>query len=446
MKKRIAAAMLAVVMAFGLTACGGGSASGTDSQSGQAGQAGTSGKTDGEVKELTFWYQDNKLMVPYVQQRVDEFNKDYEGTYHLSVEFIPRGSAYAYEDKVNAAASAGILPDILSMDGVNVSNYAANGIVVPITKYITEESRNDMMPSMVIQNTYENEMYAIGLNEATCLFFYNKDVFEANGFRIPTSMEDAYTWSEVYDMAKQVGTPEMAGVKIIMDKGEGIIYGLSPFWISAGAPLVSEDGSACTGYINSEKSIETAAYLQKFFTEKLANIDPTPTEFQDGKAAMWISANISQVSGFEKDYPDFKWGATYLPRYDSGEVSAPCGSWAAGITKNCKDPDGAFLALDYLTNKDAARFYSDNAGYPSARQSSYENNEKWSSYPYNMAAEQLFKAAVPRPKTPIYTVLSPKFSETMLDIFTGSDPKESLDSLAEYVDAEYVRFQNSLGK
>ena len=63
-----------------------------------------------------------------------------------------------------------------------------------------------------------------------------------------------------------------------------------------------------------------------------------------------------------------------------------------------------------------------------------------------MAAEQLFEAAVPRPKTPIYTVLSPKFSETMIDIFTGSDPKESLDALAEYVDAEYVRFQNSLGK
>ena len=52
MKKRIAAAMLAVVMAFGLTACGGGSASGTDSQSGQAGQAGTSGKTDGEGTDI----------------------------------------------------------------------------------------------------------------------------------------------------------------------------------------------------------------------------------------------------------------------------------------------------------------------------------------------------------------------------------------------------------
>lgn len=435
----IASVILTAVMTCAVAACG-------QKENASSGDGSTAQSTETGVQELSFWYQDNKLMVPYVQQRVDDFNKEYEGKYHLNVEFIPRGSAYAYEDKVNAAASAGILPDILSMDGVNVSNYAANGIVVPITSYITEDSKNDMMPSMVLQNTYENEMYAIGFTEATCLFFYNKDIFEEHGFRVPQSMEDAYTWTEIYDMAKEVSTPEMAGIKIIMNKGEGIPYGLTPLWLSAGAPLVSEDGSTCDGYLNSDKSIETAAYLQRFFTEKLANIDPTPTEFQDGKAAMWIAANVSEITGFEKDYPDLNWGATYLPRYDSGEVSAPCGSWAAGITKNCKDPEAAFIALDYLTNKESARLYSDNAGYPSARQSSYEDNEQWSSYPYNMAAEQLFEAAVPRPKTPIYTVLSPKFSEAMLDVFTGSDPKESLDTLAEYVDAEYVRFQNSLGK
>lgn len=61
-----------------------------------------------------------------------------------------------------------------------------------------------------------------------------------------------------------------------------------------------------------------------------------------------------------------------------------------------------------------------------------------------MAKEQLFEAAIPRPKTPVYTVLSSKFAETMLDIFTGSDPKESLDALAIYIDEEYARFQSSM--
>lgn len=434
-------AILAAGIVLSLAACG---SSASSSDSGGNTQEPGEKVEAGEIQEISFWYQDNKLMMPYIQQRVDEFNLEYEGVYHLSVEFIPRGSAYAYEDKVNSAAAAGILPDLLSTDGPNISNYAANGILVPITGYISEESKADMMPSSVLQNTYLNELYAISLNEATCLFFYNKDIFEANGFRIPTDMNDAYTWTEVYEMAKQVATPEMAGIKIVMNKGEGIPYGLSPLWLSAGAPLTSEDGSTCEGYINSERSIETATYLQRFFTEKLANIDPTPTEFQDGKAAMWIAANVGEITGFEKNYPDLNWGATWLLRYDEGKVSAPCGSWAVGISKNCKNPDAAFVALEWLTNSESARLYCDNAGYPAARKSAYEDNEKWENYPYNMAKEQLFEVAVPRPKTPIYTVLSPKFSEAMIDIFTGSDPKESLDSLAEFVDAEYVRFQNSI--
>ena len=164
---------------------------------------------------------------------------------------------------------------------VLVSNYAANGIIVPITSYVSEESKNDMLPSTVLQNTYQNDMYTVSFNEAVSLFYYNKDVFEEHGFRIPEGIDDAYTLDEVYEMAKEVSTPEMVGIKIIMNKGEGLIYGLSPLFDSAGAPLVSEDGSKADGYINSEKSVETAVKLQKFFDDKLANIDPTPTEFQD---------------------------------------------------------------------------------------------------------------------------------------------------------------------
>lgn len=398
-----------------------------------------------KATELTMWYQDNKLMMGSIQARADAFNQKYSGKYHLKVEWIPRGTAYAYENKVNSAASANILPDLLALDGPNVSNYAANGIIIPITKYIGARSKADMMPSMVLQNTYLHDMYAIGLNEATCLLFYNKDVFTKHNFKIPTDMKNAYTWTEIYEMAKKIATPKMAGIKIIMNKGEGISYGLTPFWISAGTALTSEDGSKCNGYLNSPQGVKAAAYLQKFFKEKLANIDPSPTEFEDGKAAMWI-ANVSVISGFQKNYPNLHWGATYMPRYDKGECSAPCGSWALGISRDCKHPKAAFIALNWMTNAESARLYSDKAGYPAARRSAYRNNEKWSTYPYNMATEQLLKVAVPRPKTPIYTVLSPKFSETMLDIFTGADPQSSLDSLAQYVDAEYVRFQSSKKK
>lgn len=403
----------------------------------------SSGKASGEeVKEITMWYQENATMIPAFNQRVEDFNKEYEGKYHLTIEFIPRGSSYAYEDKVNSAAAAGILPDLLSLDGPNLSNYAANGIIIPITSYVSEESRADMLPSTVLQNTWQNDMYAVSFNEAVSLFYYNKDVFEEHGFRIPEGIEDAYTLDEVYEMAKEVSTPEMVGIKIIMNKGEGLIYGLSPLFESAQAPLISEDGTKAEGFINSDKSVEIASDLQRFFTEKLANIDPTPTEFQDQKAAMWIAGNVNQVVQF-KDFPDLNWGATYLPKTGDSMVSN-CGSWTLGISKDCKDPEAAYVALDFMTNSDSTRLYGEIGGYPPARKSAYENNSQWDEYPYNLAKEQLFEAAVPRPKTPVYTVLTSKFAEALLDIFTGSDPKESLDAVAAYVDDEYARFKESV--
>ncbi len=442
MKKRYLALAMGTALTAALVAgCGSGTGSTSDSASGTSGEE-TNQEAESGVKEITMWYQENASMIPAFDQRVADFNEEYAGQYHLTIEYIPRGSSYAYEDKVNSAASAGILPDLLSLDGPNLSNYAANGIIIPITDYVSEESKEDMLPSTILQNTYQNDLYAVSFNEAVSLFFYNKDVFEAHGFRIPASMDEAYTLDEVYEMAKEVATPEMAGIKIIMNKGEGLIYGLSPLFDSAGAPLISEDGTKTEGYINSDKAVEVATSLQRFFTENLANIDPTPTEFQDGKAAMWIAGNTGQIPQFE-DFPDLNWGASWLPRVGENMVSN-CGSWTLGISKDCKDPDAAYVALEFMTNTESTRLYGEVGGYPPARKSAYEDNTQWDEYPYNIAKEQLFEAAVPRPKTPVYTVLTSKYAEALLDIFTGSDPKESLDAVAAYVDEEYARFVDSM--
>ena len=201
MKKRYLALAMGTALTAALVAgCGSGTGSTSDSASGTSGEE-TNQEAESGVKEITMWYQENASMIPAFDQRVADFNEEYAGQYHLTIEYIPRGSSYAYEDKVNSAASAGILPDLLSLDGPNLSNYAANGIIIPITDYVSEESKEDMLPSTILQNTYQNDLYAVSFNEAVSLFFYNKDVFEAHGFRIPASMDEAYTLDEVYEMA-----------------------------------------------------------------------------------------------------------------------------------------------------------------------------------------------------------------------------------------------------
>lgn len=425
--------LLVVLFMAGFTGFANGSKDGT---------AEVSVNSNGE-KEISMWYYEKKVMIPGFDKRVADFNEMYKGQYHLTIQYIPRGSSYAYEDKVNSAAFTNSLPDLLAMDGPNVANYAANGIILPLDDFISEENKADLMPSIVIQGTYDNRLYAIGLNESSCALLYNKNIFKERGYRIPTSIEDAYTWDELYKMAKEISTPGCVGIKLIMDKGEGIPYGLSPFWEMNGASFTSADGTVCSGYINSEGGLEAARYLQRFFTEGLANIDPSPTELQDGKCAMWI-ANSGHLKGLLKSYPDFPIGVTYYPVTNNHSAASPCGSWALGISKNVKDLEAAAVALEFMTNAESTRTYSTTGGYPPSRKSNYTDNEMWSTMPFQIFSEELFSTAVPRPRTPVYTVLSPKFSEAFLDMCSGSDVKESLDDLAAYVDAEYARFMSSL--
>ena len=82
-----------------------------------------------------------------------------------------------------------------------------------------------------------------------------------------------------------------------MDKGEGLIYALEPFFLENGATFVSDDGSKAEGYVNSEAMVEAMNYLNKFIQEGIANIDPVKDEFLNGKAATMLggSWNIADL-------------------------------------------------------------------------------------------------------------------------------------------------------
>ena len=65
---------------------------------------------------------------------------------------------------------------------------------------------------------------------------------------------------------------------------------------------------------------------------------------------------------------------------------------------------------------------------------------EYNEYPRSLFKEQLMETGHPRPRTPSYSVLSAGFSEAMVNIFTGVDPKEALDKVAEDTDKDYNKY------
>jgi fructooligosaccharide transport system substrate-binding protein len=403
------------------------------------GSADTDGAGAGNEKVVTIWSPtDEPAIEEWWVTAIAAFNQEHEGEIELKREAIVRADSYAYEDKINAAITSNDLPDILYVDGPNISNYAADGIIVPIDTYFTADDLNDFVDSIKVQGTYDGQLFALGATESSVALYYNKDMTDAAGIVMPDKLEDALTWSEYREIAAKLTTTDVVGTNIIMDKGEGLPYVMEQFWISNGTDFVSEDGSVAEGYINSEKGIEAATFLNGLIQDGYANVEPMQQEFHNGKCATMLGGSW-EVATLETSFPDLNWGVTYFPVADNGGINAsPTGDWAVCMTKNA-DADAAGKVVAYLLNQENVTTYAEAVAKLPTRISSYETLTIYDEYPRSLFKEQSLNTGHPRPRTPGYTVLSPGFSEAMINIFTGAGIKESLDEVAADFDSNYQK-------
>ncbi|MFT8359087.1 ABC transporter substrate-binding protein [Bifidobacterium aquikefiri] len=424
MKKKLIAGILTIAaLGAALSGCGGTDASGTGA--------------DGAVKVTIWGPVDTDAAEAWWEEKIPEFNKAHKGKIELSREAIIRADSYAYEDKVNAAVTSNDLPDILYVDGPNVSNYAANGIIQPIDSIFPEAELTDFVDSVKVQGTYDGELYAMSATESSVGLYYNKDMTEAAGIEVPTKIEDAWTWSEYYDAAKKLTKDGVLGTNVIMDKGEGIPYALEPFWVSNGTDYISEDATTADGYINGEKSVEAVNFLNKLIKEGIAPLEPLQDAFGNGTVATLLGGSW-EIANLETNFPDLNWGLTYYPVADNnGKNASPTGDWAATITASSEKYDEAAEVMTWLMNEENVTSYAKVLSKLPTRNSSYETLTEFNEYPRSIMKEQSMVSGSPRPRTPSYTVLSTGISEALLNIFSGADVQTELDALAQEYDEDF---------
>ncbi len=222
------------------------------------------------------------------RESVESFNEAYDGTYFADIEFVPRNdSGGGYSDKVNASVMAGGLPDVLTVDGPNVSAYAANGIIQPLAD-LTEEEESEYLPSIIEQGTVNGDLYALGVMESSVGFYYNKDIIEEAGIEIPDA-DDPWTWSEFLDILEELKPlmDEKDGYPLDMTfpVGETSIYYYAPFVWSGGGELVSDDGLTVDGYFNSDQTAAAMEYFRTIVENEYMSEAPIDHLFESGRAA-----------------------------------------------------------------------------------------------------------------------------------------------------------------
>lgn len=386
-----------------------------------------------EPEELTIWvHETDSEEGKLYKQLVDEFNEKYDGTYHATLSQIARsGDAGGYDDKVNAAISNGGLPDVFTVDGVTVAQYADAEAIVPIEDYFTEDELSDFNPSIIQQGTYDGKLYTLGTMDSSVGIFYNKDMFEKAGIE-PATAENPWTLAELEDAAAKLTTDDCYGITMSQDaKDETVIYFFLPLIYSQGSSVLDEDGETADGYLNGDATKNVFNWIKEMVDNGYASATPAENSFELGQAAMaltgsWEPGNLAKY--------DINWGLMPMAIYDEdSEPASACGSWTFAMSSNCSDEhkDGAAELIRFMTSTDAsARMYEANA-MPPARTSAFDQIEAFNEEPLSVFNYQLQNTAKARPVSVNYPILSNQFATALQNVLTGMDVEEALDQAVE---------------
>ena len=386
-----------------------------------------------DAEELTIWVHETDSPEGQLYKTlIDEFNKEYEGTYHATLTQIARsGDAGGYDDKVNAAITNGGLPDVFTVDGVAVAQYADANAIVPIGDYFKEDELADFNPSIIQQGTYNDELYTLGVMDSSVGVFYNKDMFEKAGIE-PATAEKPWTLAQLEDAAKKLTTDDCYGITMSLDaKDETCIYFFLPLIYSQDSSVLDKDGETAEGFLNGDATKNVFNWIKDMADNGYASATPAENSFELGQAAMaltgsWEPGNLAKY--------DINWGLMPMPVYDENSTPASaCGSWTFAMSSNCSDEkkEGAAELIRFMTSTDAsARMYEANA-MPPARSSAFEKIDAFNEEPLNVFSYQLQNTAKARPVSVYYPVLSNQFATALQNVLTGMEVDEALDQAVE---------------
>ena len=434
--------LLLVLLCLNITGC---SLSGSDKKS----YSGKEGYDDGE-EVITMWVhviQETPEGQAYAQS-VNEFNEKFNGKYYLDVEFVPRNeSGGGYSDKVNASVISGGLPDIITVDGPNVSSYAANNIIQPLAE-MSDEELSKYLPSIIEQGTINGKLYSLGVMESSVGFYYNKDIIKKLGIEIPP-MDDPWTWSELLEVCEKAKGYFDDGDGYVIDMpfpaGETTIYFYAPFIWSNGGDFVSEDGLKVDGVFNSKKNEQPLEYFKTLIDKGYVSKVDIEDLFESGRAAFLFDGAWS-INRITENFPDINLGIAPYPVGEgwNGEKYTPTGGWSYAVTSACKNVEAATEAVKYMSGVESGITIYEKTGNLPSTYGAYEQISVFQEDGlFKQLYEQLKTYGHPRPKSPAYPQISTSFQQAVEGVLLNDEtPEEALYKTMRRIEDRLLRYQD----
>jgi|GEM_PF-1828470 len=135
---------------------------------------------------------------------VDVFNETFD---HIQIDL--NNTAASWEDistqKITMVA-AGMGPDITTVSTSFYPQFAAQGLLLDITDYMTANIDRDSIHWSVIENLFiDGRLFGLPISVFSLIVYYNRDMFEAAGIEAPSlDWNNTWTKDEWFNIAAQL--------------------------------------------------------------------------------------------------------------------------------------------------------------------------------------------------------------------------------------------------
>lgn len=358
--KKLCALLLAVVLILSFAACAAGGKTETPAKDATAPDVPATDSKDstpetpeasGEIGgKLVIWEHDSSFE-DALKAVIAGFNEKYP---NVEVEYSVKTSDQYY-NLLQTAMQANECPDLFWTNGKATTNYQAyvdQGLMMDLTDKV-DFSLYDGTSTLKIVTADDGRIYSTPTAETSGrAVFYNKDIFEENGWQIPK------TFSEFEALLDQIAQTEYVPIAIGATDSWNILFIWEPILAAMHLDWIQEYENEGYAAVNDPRVVDAYNRMiewgdKGYFGDNWTGVtgQGSSLAFSTGNAVMFIGGTWN-ISTFQENNPALNFGAFQIPCEDGQVPFVSTSACGFGVSSKTENEAAALAFANYFASQE----------------------------------------------------------------------------------------------